>query len=872
MLVILLFSFLAVAAEPTLAVADVEPRVDAIVALHRKGIVALTSTDADKRDALDTAGRLAFDERTREVAELDAALTDEIAASSAHDFKPPPKRLDRFLTVVEERADLHDGDKLAFQGTFAHLVDALAGTPGDGVRREALRERLVADRDAVDGIAERYRVEARALLDRSRGMVVTREQWDAYVAFVRTIYSDDRVLADYADDLSVITEGSRGGKRRTDGALEIYGWDLPDHTFALTFDDGPSAEFTPQILAILDRYGVKAVFFEVGHNIAGNEELVKTVLGDGDLIGNHTLDHKNLPKQTDDEITRQIDESDTLIEAAAGVPITLFRPPYGARDPRVLSAVETRGERAFIWNVDSRDWADPVPESIATSVLAQVDTVKRGVILFHDVHAQTVEALPMVLDGLKERGITLALWDGSQVIGAPVDAPAAVVADAPSTPSAAPVAPVTPATTSAVTTGPNPSVAYHDSWAVVIGIDAYQHWPKLAYAQADAKGIRDALVDNFGFPADHVVSLFDGDATRARILQVLGDELPAKVGNNDRVFVFYSGHGATRNLPAEGAQRGYIIPVDAGTEHLQSEAISMSELHDIQEGLASKHVFFVMDACYGGLALTRGGSATGGDPARYLAEITRRPARQILTAGGADEEVADYGPGNHSIFTWTLLQGLDGQADLNGDGVITASELGSFVAPRVSALSRQTPAFGNLVGSGGGEFVFELAAGSELLSQVTQPADADAAGRAALEKQLAELQAKLATFEATRGGDPKVEAARYHTIGLEFFKKGDYPRARDAFAHAVDLAPDDVQAVNNLGYTDFQLKRYADAVAEIQRAITLDPDRAVAYLNLGDSLAASGDRAGAADAWGKYLQRVPDSPEAARLRAAMAAP
>ena len=86
----------------------------------------------------------------------------------------------------------------------------------------------------------------------------------------------------------------------------------------------------------------------------------------------------------------------------------------------------------------------------------------------------------------------------------------------------------------------------------------------------------------------------------------------------------------------------------------------------------------------------------------------RRVGRQMFTAGGSDEQVADNGPNGHSVFTWTVLQGLDGRADLNGDGIITASELAAYVAPSVSSLSHQTPSFGNLAGSEGGDFIFEL--------------------------------------------------------------------------------------------------------------------------------------------------------------------
>src|SRR5712672_1821210 len=107
------------------------------------------------------------------------------------------------------------------------------------------------------------------------------------------------------------------------------------------------------------------------------------------------------------------------------------------------------------------------------------------------------------------------------------------------------------------------------------------------------------------------------------------------------------------------------------------------------------------------LAMTRGGGAFTKDRS-YLEEVTRRAARQILTAGGAEQQVADDGPNGHSVFTWALLQGLDGAADLDGNGIITASELGAYISPIVSSFAKQTPAVGNLVGSEGGEFIFEL--------------------------------------------------------------------------------------------------------------------------------------------------------------------
>src|SRR5690606_23511738 len=107
----------------------------------------------------------------------------------------------------------------------------------------------------------------------------------------------------------------------------------------------------------------------------------------------------------------------------------------------------------------------------------------------------------------------------------------------------------------------------------------------------------------------------------------------------------------------------------------------------------------------------------------YIRDNIDRTARQMFTAGGADQQVSDSGPNGHSVFTWTLLQGLDGKGDLNRDHYIIASELAAYASPIVSSISLQTPAFGNLVGSGGGDFIFETDPRPEFLSELSEQLD-----------------------------------------------------------------------------------------------------------------------------------------------------
>ena len=134
----------------------------------------------------------------------------------------------------------------------------------------------------------------------------------------------------------------------------------------------------------------------------------------------------------------------------------------------------------------------------------------------------------------------------------------------------------------------------------------------------------------------------------------------------------------------------------------------MEELQTQSEKMGSaKHQLFVLDACYGGLFAMRAGGVDETMP-DYINEITRRTARQVITAGGSEQQVMDGGPGGHSVFTGHMLQAVrEGLADNNADGYVTFAELTSYVVPRASNRF-QTPAFSSLPGHGNGEFVFKV--------------------------------------------------------------------------------------------------------------------------------------------------------------------
>src|SRR5262245_30853561 len=614
-------------------------------------------------------------------------------------------------------------------------------------------------------------------------------------------------------------EATRGA--RHDSKNEIYGYDLPARSIVLTFDDGPHPRYTDEILATLKKYNARALFFGVGRNLgtvspqndvklSTNSNVFKRVYEAGHLLANHSYSHPDLTKLSPADQSREINNTGLLLEKVIGVRPILFRPPYGAKNAIVKKEVESLGLKSMLWTLDSMDWADPISESIVQRVLAQVAVSKKGVLLMHDIHKQSVAALPRILEELSKQGYSFLIYDGDKFV--------------PSSPPVQANARSGMANTQTTQTTTSDEIKrryYHESWAVIIGINDYVNWPKLRYCVNDANSIEEMLTGQYGFKKNNIIKLLNKEATRERIVWAIGDQLadPSRVKKDDRVFVFFAGHGATRKLPS-GKELGYLVPGDAATEASQAKSISMAQLQEFCELIPAKHLYFVVDSCYSGLALTRAGG-TSSRSANYLEEITRRTARQILTAGGADQQVADNGPGGHSIFTWTLLQGLQGLADTDGNGAITASELGAYISPIVSSVSHQTPAFGNLAGSEGGDFVFELQQVS--LTEASKQLDEEAVRlNDELERRQREIAAKRERNSNLRG---RIEEERTKLNGTSQ-SRSNQPKSRTAQA----------QEHHNLGLKYYREKKYDEAVRELEAAAKLDPRNATIVNNLGFTL------------------------------------
>ncbi|MFC3927910.1 polysaccharide deacetylase family protein [Streptococcus caprae] len=168
---------------------------------------------------------------------------------------------------------------------------------------------------------------------------------------------------------------------------------------ALTFDDGPNPTTTTQILDVLAKYNVKATFFVIGSKVTGNEAIIKREVSDGHEIGNHTWSHPILTQLTQADIQDEVNMTNQAIQAASGQAPKTIRPPYGATNATVAAA---SGLPEVLWTVDTRDWENHNPAQI----LANVKTYARpnGVILMHDIHQETANAVESVILYLQSEG------------------------------------------------------------------------------------------------------------------------------------------------------------------------------------------------------------------------------------------------------------------------------------------------------------------------------------------------------------------------------------------------------------------------------------------------------------------------------------
>lgn len=253
---------------------------------------------------------------------------------------------------------------------------------------------------------------------------------------------------------------------------------------------------------------------------------------------------------------------------------------------------------------------------------------------------------------------------------------------------------------------------YTSSHALIIGINRYPGLPSnmsLSYGVKDAADLKDELVKDYGFPASNVTLLTDDQASLQGIrnaLAALTDN--TKIKSDDRVLIFFSGHGQTVPTPS-GGEMGYLIPSDAKVDlndptnagPYNATCLRMKEIWDDLEGCPAKHVLVIADACFSGLLV----KSRGGLSKDSIAAMLAKPARQIISGGDKGQRTSERSDLGHGVFTSKLLNHLKSHAADKGR-VFAASQLFAELLESVSNATsgKQTPKFGAF--DTDGEFLF----------------------------------------------------------------------------------------------------------------------------------------------------------------------
>jgi peptidoglycan/xylan/chitin deacetylase (PgdA/CDA1 family) len=180
-------------------------------------------------------------------------------------------------------------------------------------------------------------------------------------------------------------------------------------TVALTFDDGPTEKYTPQILAILKKYNVKATFFMVGYNAKNHPDMVKLVLAEGHAVNSHSLTHPMLTKLSEAQLKREVQEPQVIIKAITGKTPACLRYPFGASNSHVRAVIRSHGIVPLPMGFNSFDYERPGVDKIVAQVLNNAHSGQ--VFLMHDgfnLREQTVAALPRIIEGLQKMGYTFS--------------------------------------------------------------------------------------------------------------------------------------------------------------------------------------------------------------------------------------------------------------------------------------------------------------------------------------------------------------------------------------------------------------------------------------------------------------------------------
>jgi len=194
----------------------------------------------------------------------------------------------------------------------------------------------------------------------------------------------------------------------------------------MTFDDGPHPKLTPKLLDMLKERNIKATFFVIGKCVAEYPDIAKRIVDEGHEIANHSWNHPQLTKLSASAFDAEISQTTDAIVKATGVRPVTMRPPYGAINATLTKRLNDEyGLSVILWSVDPQDWKIRKSDHVSGHIIK--NTAPGSIILAHDIHPSTIDAMPATFDALQSKGYKFATV--SELIA--MDRPAAPKTESP---------------------------------------------------------------------------------------------------------------------------------------------------------------------------------------------------------------------------------------------------------------------------------------------------------------------------------------------------------------------------------------------------------------------------------------------------------
>jgi peptidoglycan/xylan/chitin deacetylase (PgdA/CDA1 family) len=320
----------------------------------------------------------------------------EISREKGNDSKDFRDRQDRALLVKRAIRNgvlsaSNSTNRLAKQEILRELIEVHRGMKDAESLNFVLKAQLIDGADEMTAFYARNETQLQRETEAVRGDEDLNREIDARLPEIRTQLTEQFQKRTPQSKVEVKPGVGRSGM--------MNGTEFSHGTWALTFDDGPHPVYTLKALANLKANNMKATFFWVANNVERMTSIVHTVMAAGMTLGNHSYTHAELTKVSAARLTHEIIDS-TTVDVHAGYRPMFYRCPYGACGSQtsvIRQKIANLGMISVTWNVDSLDWQDKNPASVYQRVKKQMAVQKRGIILFHDIHPQSIVASNMLM-------------------------------------------------------------------------------------------------------------------------------------------------------------------------------------------------------------------------------------------------------------------------------------------------------------------------------------------------------------------------------------------------------------------------------------------------------------------------------------------